>query len=108
MDTKVLTNGPQVHTTRVRWMGVVFVAVGVLAFWLSWHWLLTDHVISVKLTILGPLAVLGGLLSIWKPEYTGPLRPDSPKAHKTALLALCGLMALFSGINYYLLMTYHG
>ena len=61
----------------------------------------------MKLTVLGPLGLLGGLLMIWKPEWTGPIRPDSAKAHKTALMLLCVLMMLLSGIDYYFLLHYH-
>jgi hypothetical protein len=92
---------------RARLIGVVGIAVGVGAWWLNWHGVATEGVISVKLTVLGPLGLLGGLLSIWKPEWTGPIRPDSTKAHKTALLGLCALLMVLSGIDYYFLVNYH-
>jgi hypothetical protein len=43
---------------------------------------------------------------MWKPEWTGPIRPDSSKAHEMALMVLIVLMAVLSGIDYYVLLNY--
>ena len=94
------------NPVRARLIGVLLIVVGIAAWWYNWHQLRTEGVISVKLTILGPAGLLGGILMIWKPEWTGPIGPNSTKAHKTALVVLIVLMAALSGIDYYFLLHY--
>jgi hypothetical protein len=53
------------------------------------------------------MGVFGGLLMIFRPEWTGPLHAESPQAQKTALIALIVLMALGAGLDFYLLSNYH-
>ncbi len=94
------------NPTPARLFGVAAIIVGIAAFWYSWHLLMTENTVSVKLTILGPAAFLGGPLMIWKPEWTGPITVNSSKAHKTALLVLCALIMLLSGIEFFVLLHY--
>jgi hypothetical protein len=93
---------------RARWLGMLAMAVGIAGWWYNWHLLRTAHQFYPKLTLLGPIGLFGGLLMIFRPEWTGPLRSDSSKAHKTALIVLIVLMALGAGLDFYLLSPYHG
>ena len=91
---------------RARLIGVAAMLVGIGAWWYNWHELLTTGGFYIKLTLLGPLGFFGGLLLLWRPEWAGPVRPHSSKAHKTALFVLIALMAITGGIDFYLLMHY--
>jgi len=92
---------------KIRLFAALAIAVGLAGWWYNWHLLLTERLFYPKLTILGPLGVFGGLLMMFRPEWSGPLRPDSTREHKMGLTALIVLMALGAGIDYYLL-SHHG
>jgi hypothetical protein len=91
---------------KARLLGILAIAVGVAGWWYNWHLLRTEHQFYPKLTLLGPLGLFGGLLMIFRPEWAGPLRNDSSKAHKLVLIGLIVLMALGAGLDYYLLSHY--
>jgi hypothetical protein len=92
--------------SRARWFGILAIAIGLAGWWYNWHLLLTGHQFYPKLTLLGPLGLFGGMLMIFRPEWTGPLKSDSTKAHKTALIVVIALMAVFAGLDFYLLSNY--
>ena len=93
--------------SRLRIGGAVFILIGLVGWWYNWHTVMTEGYFNIKLTILGPLGLFGGLLMMVRPEFAGPLRPDSPKAHKMSMFVLIGLMAVVAGIDFYLLSHYH-
>jgi len=93
---------------KIRLTAALAMSVGVAGWAYNWHLLRTEHQFYPKLTILGPLGVFGGLLMMHRPEWSGPLRPDSTTAHKTALISLIALMAVGAGIDYYCLSHYRG
>jgi hypothetical protein len=77
------------------------IAIGIAGWWYNWHLATTSGEFYVKLIIIGPLGLFGGLLMFLRPEWAGPLRPDSTQAHKFALFALIGLICIVSGIDFY-------
>jgi hypothetical protein len=78
-------------------------AIGVGGWWYNWHLAATTGEFHIKLCILGPLGLFGGILAMLRPDWAGPVRSDSTRAHKTAMLAVIGLMLVASGIDFYLL-----
>jgi hypothetical protein len=90
----------------MRIFGLVGILVGIGAWWWTWHDVAAHGTFSIRLTLLGPLGFFGGLLALVRPEWTGPLRNDSSKAHKTALIVLIALMCVAGGIDFYLLDHY--
>ena len=78
------------------------IALGAAGWWYNAS-LAADGQFSLKLCILGPLGVFGGLLMLVRPDWAGPLRKDSSPAHKAALVGLIVLMAAGSGITFYAL-----
>ena|SRR6267154_1816747 len=91
---------------KPRIFGAVAVVGGLACGWWNWHLLLTQHYFYMKLGLLGPLAVFGGLLMAWKPKWSGPITKDSTKAHKTAMFGTIALVAVVTLINVYLMETY--
>src|SRR5215471_11789257 len=90
-----------------RLFGLAMVAAGITGWWYNWHLAQTQGEFYLKLTIFGPLAVAGGLLMAIRPEWAGPLRLGSSRAHKIALFAVIGFMFVFSGIDFYRLKHSH-
>ncbi len=85
-----------------RWLvGAAMIAIGAAGWWYNWHLAETEGYFRIKLCVLAPLGVFGGLLAMFRPEFAGPLRGDSTKAHKLALFAVIAAMMLFSGIDFY-------
>lgn len=80
--------------------------MGVAAWWYNWHSLKTAGEYSIKLTLLGPLGLFGGILFLWRPEWTGPIRNSSTRAHKTALAVVIALVALTAAVDFYFLQHY--
>ncbi len=91
------------RTWRARLVGLVAIAIGVGGWWYNWHLAATEGQFYIKLCILGPLGLAGGILMLVRPEWAGPLRSDSTRAHKIALIAVLGFMFVASGIDMYLL-----
>lgn len=79
--------------------------LGLLGWWYNWYLAATEGYFRIKLCLFAPLGFFGGLLFLIRPEYAGPLRPNSPRAHKFALAAVIAGMAIFSGIDFYRLKT---
>src|SRR5262249_8929589 len=84
----------QVKTSlmRVRLFGLAAMVIGAAGWWYNWHLAETQGHFYIKLCILGPLGIFGGLLMLARPEWAGPIRSDSTRAHKFALGAVLGLM----------------
>jgi hypothetical protein len=90
-------------TSPGRLVGLLMIAIGIVGWWYNWHLLATEGHFYIKLSLLGPLGVSGGILMLVRPEWAGPLRSDSKRAHKMALFAVIGFMGIASGIDMYLL-----
>ena len=86
-----------------RFIGLLMIAIGLGGWWYNWHLAATEGQFYIKLCLLGPLGLAGGILMLVRPEWAGPLRSDSTRAHKIALSAVVGFMAVASGIDLYLL-----
>lgn len=91
---------------RNRVIGVSAILAGFAGWWYNWHDVKTTGTFSIKLTLFPPLALCAGLLFIFRPEWTGPLRSNSTREHKLALLAAIVFMAVASAIDFYLLASY--
>lgn len=90
-----------------RWMpGIIAMAVGVAGWWYNWHLAETEGHFYIKLCLLGPLGVFGGLLMFVRPEYAGPWRSDAPVAQKASVIGVMAAMVAFSGVDFYRLKTY--
>jgi hypothetical protein len=98
------TTKPNPFRTRIG--GVLAILGGVGVWWYNWHHLMTTGTFYIKMTLIGPLALAGGVLMMFRPEWTGPLRKDSTRAHKTALISVIVFMAVGAGIDFYLLDHY--
>lgn len=84
-----------------RLAGLVAIVLGVGGWWYNHHLAAEEGRFYIKLCVFSALAVPGGLLMILKPEWCGPIRPQSTPAHKLALSVVIGLMAVGSGIDFY-------
>jgi len=96
---------PAVNALRVRLFAAAMIVAGVAGWWYNWHLAATEGQFYIKLCIFGPLAVFGGFLVLIRPEWVGPVRSDSSVAHKIAIGVVIALMAVFSGLDMYLLMN---
>lgn len=96
---------PPSFSWRARSIGLAVMAIGVAGWWYNWHLAETAGYFYIKLCLLGPLALGGGLLMLARPDWVGPLRSDSTQAHRFALFSLIGFMAAASGTDMYLLKT---
>src|SRR5438876_471162 len=92
---------PRGSLTPLRLFGLAMIAIGVAGWWFNWHLAETKGEFYIKLCILGPLGLAGGLLMALRPEWAGPLRSDSTRTHKIALFSALGLMFIASGIDFY-------
>jgi hypothetical protein len=86
-----------------RIFGCAMILVGIAGWWYNAHLAATTGQFSIKLCLLGPLGVFGGLVMLLRPDWAGPWRKDSTPAHKAALIAVISLVAITSGITFYLL-----
>jgi len=84
-----------------RLVGLLMIAIGVGGWWYNCHLATTAGEFYIKLCLLGPLGVGGGILMLIRPEWAGPLRSDSTRAHKMALIAVIAFMFIASGIDFY-------
>jgi hypothetical protein len=82
-------------------IGLGMMAIGFGGWWYNWHLAQTAGYFYIKLCLLAPLAVFGGLIMMIRPEWAGPWRSDSSKGHKAALIGVIAAMAIFSGIDFY-------
>src|SRR5215217_6597479 len=89
------------NSSPARLVGLAMIAIGLGGWWYNWHLAATSGEFYIKLCILGPLGVAGGLLMLIRPEWAGPMRGDSTRAHKLALSAVIGFMFVASGIDMY-------
>jgi hypothetical protein len=85
----------------LRLFGLLFIVMSVAGWWYNRHLAETSGYFYIKLCILGPLGVFGGLLMAARPDWSGPWRADSPRGHKIALISLIGLMAILSGFEFF-------
>jgi hypothetical protein len=79
------------------------ILVGIAGWWYNAHLAATTGQFWIKLCILGPLGVFGGLVMLLRPDWAGPWRKDSTPAHKAALITVIALVAVTSGMTFYLL-----
>jgi hypothetical protein len=86
-----------------RWLGLLMIAAGFAGWWYNWHLATTEGYFYIKLCVFGPLGLAGGILMLVNPDWAGPLRSDSTRAHKAALFTVIGFMLAASGIDMYLL-----
>jgi hypothetical protein len=93
---------------KPRAFGVVMILLGIAGWIYNHHLAATAGAFYIRLCVFSPAAVFGGLLIAARPEWIGPIRKDSPRAQKTATCVVIGLMAVFSGIDLYLLNNTHG
>jgi hypothetical protein len=91
------------NSWRTSLLGLAMIAMGAGGWWYNWHLAANTGEFYIKLCVLGPLGILGGILMMLRPDWAGPIRSDSTRAHKTALAAVLGLMVVASGIDFYLL-----
>jgi hypothetical protein len=85
---------------RIRLFGLLMIAIGLAGWWYNRHLAATEGEFYVKLCLLGPLGLFGGFLLLARPDWAGPLQPDSTRAHKFGLIAVTGLVIVASGIIY--------
>ncbi|MBZ5609007.1 MAG: hypothetical protein LAP38_12165 [Acidobacteriia bacterium] len=102
-ETRTQDQSTKRTSSSGRLAGLVMIAIGVAAWWYNWHLASTAGEFYIKLCLLGPLGVFGGILVLLRPDWVGPVRSDSTRGHKFALIAVIGLMAIASGIDFYLL-----
>jgi hypothetical protein len=98
---------PKPNLLRTRLTAIACILVGIASWWYNWHDVKTSGTFSYKLTLLGPLGLVAGVLFFFKPEWTGPLRRDSTREHKIALFAGIAFMLVLSAIDFYFLLNYH-
>jgi hypothetical protein len=92
--------------SRNRIIAIGAFLIGFAGWWYNWHLVKTTGSFYIKLTLLGPLALFTGLLFLFRPEWTGPIRSDSTREHKLALFAGIVFMAVAAGIDFYFLHNY--
>lgn len=67
----------------MRLFGAVLIAIGIGAWWYNAHLAATSGHFWIKLTILGPGGVFGGLLMLLRPDWAGRL--DKTARRRTGL-----------------------
>jgi hypothetical protein len=92
---------PKRSSLPARLFGVAMIAAGIGGWWYNSLLAATAGEFYIKLCIFGPLGVFGGLLIAARPDWIGPVNKNSSQAQKTALFAVIGLMAIFSGVDFY-------
>jgi hypothetical protein len=97
-----------VASWKPRAFGIVMIVLGIAGWFYNHNLAATEGAFYIRLCIFSPAAVFGGLLIAVRPEWIGPMRKDSPPAQKTATWVVIGLVAVFSGIDLYLLNNTHG
>ncbi len=65
--------------------------IGLLGWWYNWYLAATEGYFRIKLCLLAPLGFFGGLLFLVRPDFAGPLRPNSSRGHKLALASVIAL-----------------
>src|ERR1700730_461706 len=51
-----------------RLFGMLMIAIGVGGWWYNWHLAATEGQFYIKLSLLGPLGIFGGLLMLLRPD----------------------------------------
>jgi len=92
---------------RSSLIGIACILAGLAGWWYNWHQVKTTGTFSYKLTLIGPLGLYAGALFFFRPEWTGPLRPNSTREHKIALVGGIVFTLVLSGVDFYSLLHYH-
>jgi hypothetical protein len=92
-------------TWPARLFGLAMILAGIGGWFYNHHLAATEGEFYVRLCVFSPLGVLGGLLMLLRPEWSGPPKKDSPRAQKVSLFAILGIMTVFSGLDLYSLNT---
>jgi len=93
-------------TLRSRLTAIVLMLVGAGSWWFVWHQLVTEGSYSLRLSLLGPFGLFGGLFLLIRPQWSGPWRNDTPTAQKVGTVLLMAAILAALGINYYLMQNY--
>jgi hypothetical protein len=84
-----------------RLFGLTMFFAGIAGGYYNHYLAATEGEYYIRLCVFAPLGVIGGLLMLLRPDWAGPLRSDSSRAHKTSMFVGIGLMAVISGIDMY-------
>jgi len=91
---------------RARVTAVVFILAGAGAWWYVWHQLITEGSYSLRLSLVGPFGLFGGLMLLIRPDWGGPWRQDTPTAQKLGVGVMMAVILVSLGINEYLMSHY--
>lgn len=94
--------------TKPRLFSLLLIAAGIWALWYNWHMAATEGHFSIRLTLLGPAGLFGGLLILFRPDWGGRMHKGTSSAQKIATAVVFGLIAIGSGVEFYLLDHYTG
>lgn len=92
---------PQPSPWRGRLLGAVLFLGGIGGWWYNSYTAMTSHTFYLKLTIIAPTMIVAGLVTMIRPEWSGPIRKDSTLGHKLALGAVI-VLGLGAGLADYL------
>jgi hypothetical protein len=91
-----------------RLFGLAMIVAGIAGWFYNRHLAATAGEFYIRLCIFTPLGIFGGLLMLLRPEWSGPLRKDSPRAQKTTVWTIVALMVVVSGADFYWLSSSPG
>lgn len=97
---------PSAAWGRTKLVGALASLASPALWWLNWHTVMTQGHYSIKLTILAPLCLFGGLLMALRPEWSGPWQTDASAARKITTIGLLALVIAVSGVDFYFLAHY--
>ncbi|HEY3741655.1 MAG TPA: hypothetical protein VGL53_17505 [Bryobacteraceae bacterium] len=92
--------------TKARLFSLLLIAAGVWALWYNWHTVATEGHYSIRLTLLGPAGLFGGLLILLRPAWGGRFHKGTSSAQKVATAVVFALIVIGSGIEFYVLDHY--
>ena len=93
-------------TPRSCLIAIACILIGAGCWWFSWRQLVTEGSYDLRISMAGPFAFFGGLLRLFRPQWAGPLRKDSPKSQVAGIVVLMVVILVSEGINQYLLEHY--
>jgi hypothetical protein len=94
-------------TSATRLMGLLMIVIGLAGIWYNWHLAVAQGHFYIKLCVLGPLGLFGGVLVCIRPDWAGPWRSENSRDQKTALISVAAVIFIASGIEMYLLDHIH-